>query len=349
MMRDNRIKAFSVLTIALFAFGLLALPTAARFAEAASCVPAGSTGLTAFVVASSGQTVSGTIDATGCDVGVYVGPGTTGVRITGATISGANDHGIFVQDVSGITIKYNTVTGNGVNPNSAIAENKAVELVGTSFAVVEHNTVSHNVADGGIGVADDGAIDPGAPNPGNVRGGSFNLIAYNEIDYNLFGCGIVIAAYNTGSGVSFNTVKGNTVLGASFATVGELGPAVGGIVVAADVPNTVADNTISGSLIPGVVVHSNAPGDVVTMTFILNNKIDSSGDETDTSAEPPAPNGIMVVAEAFPGMANPPTITFTFIIHNSVNNDYYGVWSFAAQHTIVAALSGNSVVPVTIR
>ncbi len=228
-------------------------------------------------------------------------------------------------------------------------------MVGTSFGVVEYNTVSHNVADGGIGVADDGAIDPGAPNPGNVRGGSFNLIAHNEIDYNLFGCGIVIASYNTGSGVSFNSVEGNTVLGASFATVGTYGPAVGGIVVAADIPNSkatgisVTDNTISGSLIPGVVVHSNAPGDVVTLTSILNNKISSNGDETDTSAEPPAPNGIMVVAEAFPGMPNPPTITFTFVIHNSVNNDYYGVWSYAAQHTIVAALSGNSIVPIVIQ
>ena len=54
-------------------------------------LPAGSTGLTARIVATSGQTISGKVDATGCDIGIYIGPGITNVKVKDATISGANE------------------------------------------------------------------------------------------------------------------------------------------------------------------------------------------------------------------------------------------------------------------
>jgi len=356
LQRNEKTKSFAVMAMLAFAIALAALPMAPTLVHAASCLPAGTTGLTASVVASSYQRITGTIDATGCDVGVYVGPGVTHVVIRGATISGANDHGIFVQDTSNIVIQDNTVTGNGVNPHSdTINENKALQLVGTFYSLVEGNVVTYNGADGGIGVADDGPIDPAAPNPGTLRASAFNVVKNNVVEFNLNGCGIVVASYNSGAGVFWNTVTGNTVIGVQTpAEIPEHGPAVGGIVVAADAPytkvawNFVENNYINGSLIPGVVVHSNAFGDAVTYTFVLFNKISYNGIETDTSVEPALPTGIMVVAENSPVQTPAPTISHTFIISNAVNNDYYGVWARFTSGTVVVGLTGNSVVPTDI-
>ena len=347
--RSNR----RIIMISLIAAFLLAvLPGAANVSYALpGCAAAGASGLTAKVVATSGQVITGTIDATTCDVGVYVGPGVTGVTIKGATITGANDHGIFVQDTTGIVIKDNTVAGNGVAPHDTVTENKAIELVGTSFSVVKDNTVSHNAADGGIGVADDGAFNPGAPNPGASLPGKGNLVTGNLIEYNLFGCGIVVASYNS-AGVIGNLVKGNTVLGATYSTVSTYGPAVGGIVVATDTPfskavdNVVIGNFVQGALIPGIVVHSNAPGDVVKGTVIMLNTLDYNGYEGPAPTEPVLPTGIMVVAEAFPGETPEPIITNTFIVGNTVINNYYGVFINAATNTFIFALKGNATVPV---
>ena len=64
--------------------------------------------VTAAIVAQSGETISNTINATGCGVGVYVGPGVTGVTINNAVISSATLAGVYVNggsaDVSGSTI-----------------------------------------------------------------------------------------------------------------------------------------------------------------------------------------------------------------------------------------------------
>ena len=71
---------------------------------APTCVAAGTTGLTTVDdVTANNTTISGqTIDATGCDLAIYVEPGVTGVTIGGATgsdgntISGANDTAVFL-------------------------------------------------------------------------------------------------------------------------------------------------------------------------------------------------------------------------------------------------------------
>ncbi len=113
---------------------------------------AGTTGLSAAkIVSTSTATLTGTtITAEGCDVGIYVAPTTSSVIIKGVTVTGANDHGIFVQDASHITIETSKVEGNGLAPTPSINENKAIELVGTSNAMVVHDTVTGNVG-GGVG------------------------------------------------------------------------------------------------------------------------------------------------------------------------------------------------------
>ncbi len=177
----------------------LVFATLAMNGAVAACLPAGSTGLTTQVILTSNQQLTGTtINATGCDVGIYIGPGTDKVLISGVTVTGANEHGIFAQDASRVTIQYSVVTGNGVDghacppagaaPPTCIAEDKGIELVGTSDSAITHNLVSFNRADGGIGVADDGPTNPGAPGtfPGISHGAkndivSENLVAEREI------------------------------------------------------------------------------------------------------------------------------------------------------------------------
>ncbi len=338
---------------------LLALSTTAIFALPArattpSCASAGSTGLTTAVVLTSGQHYTGSLDATGCDLGIYVGPGTTGVVISGATVTGANDHGIFVQDASNVIIKDSTVSGNGLNPNPAIAEDKGIELAGTTDSLVARNVVENNLADGGIGVADDGpAIDPGAPvaSAANPMASSGNIVMGNYVKDNAFGCGIVVAAYNSGAGVSNNLVSKNMVIG-GFDPVLHL-PYVGGIVVAADSPfttvmhNTVLANNITGSLIPGIVVHSNAPGDVVTGTQLIGNTISMNGNEGPPN-DPSSPTGIEVVAEAAPGEPNAPVLTHTQVLSQTISDNTYGVWLCYSADTHIAHLTtANVVTPTT--
>ena len=337
------VKLFISSAFAIVLLSLVALPALPSYAV--TCQSAGSTGLTALIVASPGQTISGqTITATGCDVGVYVGPGVNRVTITGNTIAGANDHGIFVQDALFVTITGNTVTGNQLNPHpdclsspgpNCIAEDKAIELVGTSHSIISGNLVAYNLGSpgGGIGISDDGAIDPGAPvsHPGNPNPADYNTVADNIVTHNLADCQIVVSSYNTGEGVSHNTVKDNTI------SVG-----VTGIVVAADTPDTVAsynsvmNNTISNEFIPGIIIHSNAPGDVVSHNIVVGNTVINNGPDNEVGDV--SPTGIVLAGQVEP-------VTFSVVNNNNVQDEYYGVWSC---NTMNSPMNRNSYSNVNV-
>ena len=307
--------------------GGMALPAAgvlgvASVALGAGCAPAGTTGLTAALIAVPAQTISGTIDATRCDIGVYVGPNVRDVVINGASISGANDHGILVQDTSRVTIENSTISGNGVKPHGGLPEDKAIALVGTSASLVLDNTVTGNRADGGIAITDDGPVNPSAPGPGSLLPGIGNQVIGNTVSGNLNGCGIVLSAYNAGgsAGVRDNLVRGNIVTGMP----GKFPPVVGGVVVAADSPgsyalsNTIEFNTITGNFLPGVVIHSNTPGDIVAGTVVRENTI--SGNDWGTSLGPKKPAGIVVIGEVAP-------VWDTFVEGNQISGQDFGVWA----------------------
>jgi hypothetical protein len=342
---------------------------------AVACSPAGSTGLTAqMILASNGQLTRTTVTATGCDVGIYIGPGTDGVLISGVTVTGANEHGIFVQDASHVTIQYSVVTGNGVDghacppsggaPPTCIAEDKGIELVGTSNSIVSQNVVSYNHADGGIGVADDGPTDPGAPGtyPGFTHGAKNDVVSNNLVIDNSNGCGIVIAAYNQGTPVANIQVFGNTIIGTAPAS-GQLFPSpgsyIGQIVVATDGPfaevsNTqVVGNRLDGSELPGIVVHSNVFGDVITGTLIKDNLIADNGyypgPPTNMPNDPgisQGTTGIALIAEVGGAEAPAPVLSHTNASSNTVLNDANGVWICGTHDTNVHQLQGNSTHPV---
>ena len=336
----------------------------------AQCSSAGSTGLTAAVIATSNQQLIGnTITATGCDLGIYIGPGTSNVLISGVTVTGAKQHGILAQDASRVTIQYSVVTGNGVAgiacppsgpaPSGCIAEDKGIELVGTSDSTVSSNVVSHNHADGGIGVADDGPTDPGAPNtnPGNLNGAKNDVVSNNLIIDNSNGCGIVVAAYNQGSPVENIQVFGNTIIGTAPVPGQAFPPAgsfIGQIVVATDGPFAaisnaqVVSNNLDGSELPGIVVHANVFGDAITNTLIQGNMIADNGyypGRPSTGHNDPGVSqgttGIALIAEIGGTMTPAPVLAQTNVSSNTILNDTNGVWLCGTSHTNIHQSQGN--------
>ncbi|MDG7013310.1 MAG: right-handed parallel beta-helix repeat-containing protein [Nitrososphaerota archaeon] len=284
------------------------------------------------------QPSSTVINAIGQTYGIEVlGSGASGTVIEGLTVEHANNHGVFVQDASDVTVENNAVVSNGLHPNACpaapappsgpcIEENKAIELSGTSYSTVVDNTVVNNVADGGIGVSDEGQLNPGGLESGAPSPGLGNVISGNTVIGNTIGCGIVVAAYNPGEGVVDNVVSNNYVVNGL----------PGGIVVAADVPhtsavnNSVIYNTVLNNLIPGIIVHSNTPGDVVQGTKIVGNTVSGNG------GFGPKTTGITLI-----GNINGSTIvTDTTISGNVVHNEFFGI--LASNATDTSVLSDNS-------
>jgi hypothetical protein len=169
----------------------------------------------------------------------------------------------------------------------------------------------------------------------------------NTIKDNSVACGIVVSSWDPGEGVSENLVVGNTVIGNSPGPTNL--PFIGSIVVAADAPNTTAKNnvvlrnTVIGGWIPGIIVHSNAPGDVVTGTVIAHNRLSDNGVEPGLNA--PLPAGINIVSEVLGG-PNPSVLRNTLVIWNTVTSDYYGVWHVGDTNTRIIHLMGTATVPV---
>jgi hypothetical protein len=326
-------------------------PVGASVGASGGCHPAGSTGLTAKVVATKGEVIRDRfINANGCDVGIFVGPGANNVTIDHTVVTGANEHGIFAENVWHLVVKDSTLYGNSFHTIAKIAENKAIEVVGTAYARIVDNTVVSN-GFGGIGIADNGALDPGAVRGAPSSAAVGNLVSGNLVANNTHDCGIVVAAYNAGVGARHNTVSGNTVLGNSPEN---LGGAVGQIVVATDGPSTsvthtvISDNTIYGSLLPGIVLHANVPGDVIAYTYVTDNQLKDNGAYPPSFSSPNTPNlpgnytGISIVAEAY-GQAHAPVIKLTFVTGDTVSNDMWGVWLCQSVTTTISDLDVHHV------
>ena len=308
-------------------------------AAAAGCTTVSSIGMTAAVVANGAPISSGTngnIDATGCDIGIYV-PSTDDNQLIGGpsasdgiTISGANDTGIFAENNSGLTVENDTIQGNGINPGPGIISFGGVVLAGEDDAAASGNTVINN-GGGGFFVNDNGPVDPGTSTAGiqPLTPATDNTVSGNTISGNYGNCGIVYATHNsggsiTGGGIADNTITGH--VGVFHAT----GPDVGGIVVAtasagatlSNVP--VTDNTVSGSFEGGIIVHSHAPHDVVTGVTITGNTVGPNNNWGQTNG-PPTTAGIIVGVDQLPP-ALAATITDTTVAQNSISGQFYGIW-----------------------
>ncbi|MCL4434824.1 MAG: right-handed parallel beta-helix repeat-containing protein [Actinobacteria bacterium] len=287
------------------------------------CMPAGHSGLSAAVVAHARQHITGYINASGCDVGVYVRTGTKGVVISHATITGANAHAIMVVDTSGTIVEDNTVTDNFGNAIdlTLLPENKTIELVGTTGARVTGNTGTPSIA-----VIDNGRVNAAAVNPGKPSPAVRNLVQGNHFFswmHNSMNCLVAVTAFNPGEGVTGNIISDNTFSG--------------GIVVAtnaahtAAIGNVVSGNTLTGASLPGIIVHSNSPGDIIKGTVIASNHLSHNAAMPICGLSMPA--GIAIIGAATP-------ILGTLVHGNTVSNEQVGIWMAGSTGAI---LSGNSI------
>jgi parallel beta-helix repeat protein len=339
-------RKIKFISVAIF---LALILTLAGFPLAVSAATPNNTGLTAKIVAHSFQMITGHVNAAGYDIGVYIGPGVRNVTVTGATISGAHDEGILVQDTSGIVIKNSTISKNGLtgshaDPSSGnLTEDKAIVLAGTTNCLVKNNVVEDN-GHGGIAVLDDGPNHPFALNAvtATLIPGTRNFITGNDIVDNQGDCGIVVSAKNPragvshhgdsygfpgtnpGDGVNDNTISNNRVVGG-----------VGGIIVAGGalgpvnvMNNVIQDNVVAGGFIPGISIHAFGPG-VITGTKLIGNVLSNNGagEQSDNTT------GIEIFA--VPGVG---VIKGTQVQSDTVINDYFGVWHVGDSGTTISGL-----------
>lgn len=289
------------------------------------------------LMSESGQPSNTIVNATGQPNGIIIaGSSAAGTIVEGFTVYGANNHGIYAQDTSGVIITNNVANGNGVDVIASLGEDKAIQLAGTSDSTVSGNVVVGNLY-GGIGITDDGSLPPSwnstavpitgmpapAPNPGDDDVISGNYIALNKPNH----CAIVVSSYNPGEGVSNNVVSDNVVVNNQ-----------NGVIVAADTPNTIAiNNTVINNNIlnngeGGVIVHSNAPGDVVTGNVINNNVISADG-------YLPTLEGVIIGGGDMSASA---AVTNTTIVENTFENEAIGILIVNGNNTMV---QGNIMGP----
>ncbi len=302
------------------------------------CIMAGGTGLTARVIALPGQAITGTIDATGCDIGVYIGPKANGAGIDHATITGAKVHAVLVAGTNGTLISNSTLdTAPDLSLVSMVRamlvpQDKAVVLVGTSHATITANNISGALS-GGLAIVDDGPVDPGGINPGVSRPSIDNVVERNTFTTKAHQCGIVVAAYNPGEGVTGNTVKENKAVGVA-------------IVVATDAANTsatsnvISDNNIAGAQIPGILIHSNARNDVLSGTMVVGNVLKGNG--PDSICHIQNPSGIALIANYAP-------IISTSITGNTITDEKVAIWTSGSHgetiaHNKISLLPGGTSV-----
>jgi len=204
--------------IVAFAFILVAATVLAfsTRAHAATCTPTGffrdSINMTAALINPSGV-VSGDIDATGCNIGVYYDNGAGSVN--GATIHGANYFGVVVNgDVNNISVdvKNSSIHDIGEIPLNGTQHGVAVYyrsfISGNASGKIWGNTI-YNYQKGGIVANGHGTT---ADIKGNaVKGqGPVNYIAQNGIQ----------VGYGASAKVMQNTVTGNSYTGANLASSG---------------------------------------------------------------------------------------------------------------------------------
>ncbi len=309
------------------------------------CLTAGTSGFTAKVVAAAGETISRqNIDATGCDVGIYVADGAVDVTIDRVTVTGANGAGILAENTSHLTVQRSTVHDNGMHTQMPASHDSyelgdlpqafGISLFGVSDAVVTRNTVYHN-GRGGIGIMDTGPFDPGhvvgqgIPLNGPVAVSNVE-VSRNTLWANFNGCAIVVSAFNTDNRVSDVSITRNTITGTQF----NLGGAdVGGIVAQSNgVGSTVADitisrNTVTDSLEAGVIVHAAAPDSHTENVMVTRNTVSGNnlgyaqpGSEVD--------NTVGVVVSSWLAHADLGQSTLhTVVSRNTITGQFYGIWT----------------------
>lgn len=315
-------------------------------APAPACTPnVGNSGLSAAVVARPYQRIVDRTIKTSCDIGIYVGAGVSHVRIDNVRVSGASFEGIFAQKTSNLTIENSTITGNGFKTtdpsapplpvtgvHSRVSQAFGISLFGVSYSEVSHNKVADN-GRGGIGLMDNGPNDPGTITQNTsapLVSSSHDVIVDNRMSANYNGCGLVAATQNTGGSLSDLVLAGNTITGTGVSPVH--GADTGGLVVAADLPNSsvsnvsVSHNQVTDSFEGGVIVNAEAFNSFTKNVRVIGNKVAGNNYGHQEAANTA---GIIVFANPapIPPKTSAPKNVSTVIEGNIATGQFYGIWS----------------------
>jgi parallel beta-helix repeat protein len=270
-----------------------------------------------------------TINAKGLANGVYVDgldhPGLTNVVVSGFSVINANFEGILVTNTSDVIIASNRISANdksidladGTCPGVPAFETlegfdcgEGIHLSGADYSTVSGNAVNNNA--GGILISDDTAA------------AHHNVITRNVVTNNPDDCGITLAShpfFNNPAGkplgVYSNTISDNVSSNNGLA-VGGAGAGVGiftSVPGAANYGNVVTHNRLTDNGLPGVAMHSHAPGQNLNNNVIVDNIISGNGADTDDTVTP-GRTGINV-NNGFGGSA----VSGTVISQNVISNE----------------------------
>lgn len=217
--------------------------------------------LTAKIVNPSSP-VSGTVDATGCNIGVYYGPGHSG-SVAGADVSGANYFGV-VADGAAVDVTGSQVHSIGEVPLNGTQHGNAIYFTNAASGSISGNAISHYQKNGITAVGGSSVTISGNTVTGE---GPVGYIAQNGIE--------------VGSGAT-GTVHDNIV--SDNAYTGPNGAASGGVLVfggpAFGVPYTtgvqVVHNTLTGNDVGIYLYNADASGNAPktqTKNGAVNNTI----------------------------------------------------------------------------
>lgn len=270
-----------------------------------TCTPTGfvSDGIN-LTAAQIGGDVTGMLDATGCNIGVYYDGTHTG-NVTGADVYGANYFGVLANGVAA-NVTDSSVHDIGENPLNGTQHGNAVAYLGGATGTISGNTIA-GYQKNGIKVVDAGTSASILDN--TVTGeGPVTYIAQNGIEVGL----------GAAADVSGNTVSGNAYHGTNNASSGGIlvfggacygGPYTTGISIT---KNTLTNNDV-GVFLSNVAAGCTATSPTPTKNSVINNTI--TNDQATNVSGNGFPNGYQAGVSDFGNHDN--------IVNNRISGDGY--------------------------
>jgi parallel beta-helix repeat protein len=255
-------------------------------AAAGGCTPTGfvrdGINLTA---AQIGGDVTGSLNATGCNVGVYYDNNSAAGNVSGADIFGANYYGVVVNgDVGDVSVN---VTGSAIHnigetPLNGTQHGNAIyyrAFGGSASGTISGNTVSHYQKNG---ITINGNVSATIANNTVTGEGPVNYIAQNGIQVGYDGAQVTVTE---------NTVTGNAYSGSNGASSGGIlvvgGPCFGpGLAYATGLSitrNTLTTNDVGVFLFNGdenCVAPNSRTNNSVKLNAISNDAVTNTTGQT---------------------------------------------------------------------
>jgi hypothetical protein len=172
-----------------------------------------------------GNNVTGTLDATGCDIGVYYESGHTGTVTPGADISGAKYFGVLVNGVT-MDVTNSSVHAIGEVPLNGSQHGNAIVYLNGAKGTISGNHV-FNYQKNGITVS---GVNANGTVPGPATSASvLNNVVTGEGHVSYIAQNGIQISYGASGTVTGNTVSGNWYTGPTYTACGLLFYQAGGV------------------------------------------------------------------------------------------------------------------------